>query len=240
VEEVEGRAYRRALAGGERLEVTVAAHGAVTIEGPQAVGRWMFALDRPAPDAALAGDPLLGPLVRKRPDLRVPGAADPFELAVRAVLGQQITVAAARGLAERIVAGCGTPLGHPSGALTHVFPTPEELLAADPRLFTMPAARRETLLALARAWPIAPAELPLVRGIGPWTAGYVALRSGRPDVFLPGDAGVRAALRRLGAPSDPGSAVALADRWRPYRSHAVVHLWASLAHAAPASPVAPA
>jgi AraC family transcriptional regulator of adaptative response / DNA-3-methyladenine glycosylase II len=168
--------------------------------------------------------------------LRVAGSVDPFETAVRATIGQQISVAAARTVAGRIVASSGEPLAVDGGPLTHVFPTPEALAVLDPALLPMPWSRRRTVVELARR--VAAGELALdaddqpdlgaladgllaVPGIGPWTAGYVRMRGfGDPDVFLPTDLGARAGLAALGL--DAGHA----ERWRPFRSYALHHLWA--------------
>ena len=193
--------------------------------------RWLLDLDADpaAIGAALGDDQLLGPLVSARPGLRSPGAADGAELAVRAVVGQQISVAGARTLLGRLAEAHGTP--HGGGRL---FPTGERLAAVDPETLPMPRARARTIGALARA--VSDGELDLrpgadreavrarllaIPGIGPWTANYIALRAlGDPDVFLAADLGVRRALERLGG--DP----AAAERWRPFRSYATHHLWA--------------
>ncbi|GAB2921880.1 AlkA N-terminal domain-containing protein [Streptomyces mayteni] len=182
----------------------------------------------------LGAAPALGPLVRARPGLRSPGAAEPEELAVRAVLGQQITVASARALAGTLVAAYGKPLPAPHEGLTHLFPEPGTLAEAPLTELGMPEARRATIrtvsaaladgsLVLCPGADRAEAERGLLalRGIGPWTAGYVRMRAlGDPDVFLTGDAGVRHGLSRIGA--EP----ATAEHWRPWRSYAVHHLWA--------------
>jgi AraC family transcriptional regulator of adaptative response / DNA-3-methyladenine glycosylase II len=180
--------------------------------------------DPAAVAAALGNDSVLGPLLAARPGLRVPGTADGFEVAVRAILGQQITVAAARTLAARLVARVGVPLAVPSGGLTHRFPTRAALADAPSEALAMPRTRADALRALgASGLPLgAPgdaAALTALRGVGAWTAGYVALRLGDPDVFLPTDVVVRHALADLGA--DPS----VAERWRPFRSLAVLHLW---------------
>jgi AraC family transcriptional regulator, regulatory protein of adaptative response / DNA-3-methyladenine glycosylase II len=180
--------------------------------------------------AGLGGDPLLGPLVARRPGLRVPGVVDGFEIAVRAILGQQITVAAARTLAGRIAVLLGEPLAAPVGSLTHRFPTAAAVAAAPDETFRMPRSRVRALVGLAAADPplTAPGDAAALLdlwGVGPWTAGYVALRLGAPDVFLPGDVAVRRALTELGAGIED------APRWAPWRSFAVVHLWASLSDA---------
>ncbi|MGK5529995.1 AlkA N-terminal domain-containing protein [Streptomyces sp. URMC 129] len=181
----------------------------------------------------LGGDPFLGPLVAARPGLRSPGAADPEELAVRAVLGQQVTVAGARALAGTLVAAYGKPLPAPDGGLTHVFPEPAALAEAPLTELGMPESRRRTLRTVCAALadgavalgPGADRDeaergLLALRGIGPWTAGYIRMRAlGDPDVFLTGDAGVRQGLRVTGAPARA------AEAWRPWRSYALHHLW---------------
>jgi AraC family transcriptional regulator of adaptative response / DNA-3-methyladenine glycosylase II len=197
---------------------------------------------------AFAGDPLLGPLVRETPGLRVPGHVDGNELAVRGVLGQQVTVAAARTAAARLTLAHGEPLAEARDGLTHLFPTAATLAELDPEALPMPRARGRALVALCRA--LADDDVRLDRGadrddvrlrlleipgIGPWTADYVALRAlGHPDVFLPTDIGVRDALRLLGR--DPADATELADGWRPWRSYAQLHLWQTLTQTATQSP----
>jgi AraC family transcriptional regulator of adaptative response / DNA-3-methyladenine glycosylase II len=251
VEEVRDDTYRRTLAlpgGPAILELTPGADGvtaAFTLgderderDEPDVIrrARALFGLDQDpcAVAAHFDADPHLGPLIRARPGLRVPGVVDGWEIAARAVLGQQITVAAARTLASRITAAVATPLATPDGGLTHLFPTPAQIAAAPDELFAMPRSRIRTLRGLAAADPslLVPqdaAALQELWGIGPWTAGYVAMRLGDPDVFLDGDVAVQRALRELGA--DP----AVAPSWSPYRSFAVLHLWASLAGLAAAA-----
>ena len=181
-----------------------------------------------------AGDPVLGPLVRARPGLRVPGHPSGEEIAVRAVLGQQVSVAGARTVAARLVAEHGRPIGTGIDELTHLFPDPASIAALDPERLPMPRARGRSLVGLCAA--LADGDLALDRGpdrddvrrrllelpgIGPWTADYIALRAlGHPDVFLPTDLGVRHALARHPG-ADP-------DDWRPWRSYALLHLWTSL------------
>ncbi len=188
----------------------------------------------------LGGDPLLAPLVRARPGLRVPGSVDPFETAVRTVIGQQVSVAAARTVAGRLVSTYAEPLAHPHGTLTHTFPTPEALATAGE--LPMPKARARTLAALAAA--VANGDVALdtgadrdetgaalrtVPGIGPWTASYIALRGlGDPDAFPGTDLGLRRSLSALGVDDRPATIAALADRWRPLRSYAAQHLWTHL------------
>jgi AraC family transcriptional regulator of adaptative response / DNA-3-methyladenine glycosylase II len=188
----------------------------------------------------LERDPLIAPLVRKHPGTRVPGHVDGFEVLVRAIVGQQVSVAGARTVLGRIVAAVGEPLTATDGGVTMCFPTPGAMAEAPPATFPMPRARAETLRRVAGA--VAGGELVVdpgvdrdelerrllaVPGIGPWTVAYVALRAlGDPDVFLPTDLGVRRALEHRGRPGDPRAAIAVAESWRPWRSYALVHLWA--------------
>ena len=158
---------------------------------------------------------------------------------MRAVLGQQVSVAGARTLAGRLVAAYGEPLLRPVGSVTHVFPAPGALVDVDPRQLAIPAPRRRALLALARALEsgeiildggvdreLVARRLLALPGIGPWTAGYVSMRALRdPDAFLAGDLGVRRALEALGADGRARWAERLSERWRPYRAYALAHLW---------------
>jgi AraC family transcriptional regulator, regulatory protein of adaptative response / DNA-3-methyladenine glycosylase II len=201
--------------------------------------------DPVAVDGVLAEDPRLRPLVAHTPGIRVPGAADGFELAVRAVVGQQVSVSAARTVTGRLVKAAGEPIPHPILPVTHTFPSPEALAALArerPADFPMPASRRRTLAALAEATAAGdlaidpgadPAEtrakLLALPGIGSWTADYIAMRAlGDPDAFLPTDLGVRRALAQLGEPDDPRALTAIAERWRPWRAYALAHLWHAL------------
>ena len=211
--------------------------------------RRLFDLDADpvAVGSVLAGDPLLAPLVARRPGLRVPGHVDGFELAVRAVLGQQVTVKGARTLAERLVARLGKPLDNPSGTLTHLFPTAEAVADADLTGLGLTTGRADTLRAVAAA--VAGGRVVLdpgsdraetrrallsLKGIGPWTADYVAMRAlGDPDAFPAADLGLRQALERLGQPTDPRSLASRAEAWRPWRAYAALHLWSHLADPAP-------
>lgn len=219
--------------------------------------------DPVAVDEALAHDPALAPLVYERPGLRVPGSVDGFETAVRAVVGQQISVTGARRIVGLLLAACGDELpaglrdGQDSSAedgnevpLTHVFPTPERLVdlaARRPESFPMPAARRRALVAVAEgladgtlaidsgaASDELHAQLCRLPGIGPWTASYVVLRAlGDPDAFLAGDLGSRRAAEHLGLPGDPKALAAVSERWRPWRAYAQTHLWAQPAPGRP-------
>jgi AraC family transcriptional regulator of adaptative response / DNA-3-methyladenine glycosylase II len=202
--------------------------------------------DPVAVDEAFAADPVLGPLVGRSPGLRVPGSADAEELAVRAVVGQQVSVAGARTLAGRLVRNCGNtlPVGltDPEETLTHLFPEPAAIAEARPEWSGLPGGRHEALVTLARR--LERGEISLdpgadrdeahrrllsVPGIGPWTASYVAMRAlGDPDAFPATDLGLRRALVRYGYPDDVRSVETLAERWRPWRSYAVQHLWKSL------------
>ena len=197
-------------------------------------------------DAHLADDPLLGPYVRRTPGLRVPGAVDGTELAVRAILGQQVSVAGAATLAGRLVARYGEPLPEPVAVgdhlLSHMFPTPAALLTATPDSFSMPRSRVATLMGvcavLADGEIVLAPEADLVetersllalRGIGPWTAAYIAMRALRdPDAFLSSDLGIKQAFARHGLPDDPRQIAAHAEAWRPWRAYANFHLWGSL------------
>ncbi|HWC38626.1 MAG TPA: AlkA N-terminal domain-containing protein, partial [Acidimicrobiales bacterium] len=198
--------------------------------------------DPTAVDDVLAADPALAPLVAERPGLRIAGAVDGAEIAVRAVIGQQISVAGARALTGTLVTRLGKPLTAPDGALTHLFPEPGTLAEADPTSLGLPATRGRAVTSLARSLdsgaialdPGADRDQTRRRlldhpGIGPWTADYVAMRAlGDPDALLETDAGTGRACRRLGLPSAPGPLRQHAQRWRPWRSYALQHLWASL------------
>jgi AraC family transcriptional regulator of adaptative response / DNA-3-methyladenine glycosylase II len=198
---------------------------------------------------ALGSDARMGALVRARPGRRVPGHVGADEIAVRAVLGQQVSLASAAALAARLVAAHGEALAVPLGGVTHRFPTAAALAAADPATLAMPRARATALHGLATALAggtvridegadreTAGRGLAALTGIGPWTVGYVALRALRdPDAFLPTDLGVRKAIARLGGDDRAVTASAWSQAWRPYRAYAMVHLWASLVPALPAA-----
>jgi AraC family transcriptional regulator of adaptative response / DNA-3-methyladenine glycosylase II len=189
--------------------------------------------------AALAADEALAPLVAARPGLRVPGAYDGFELAVRAVIGQQVSVPAASTLTGRLAARHGTRLdgaAGPAGPLSMLFPRPADLADADLAGLGLTTARQATLRALAAACAAGrlnldpgadpeetAARLAELPGVGPWTVAYILMRTGDPDAFPGSDLGLRRAMQRLGL--EPGRA----DQWRPWRAYAALHLWASLA-----------
>jgi AraC family transcriptional regulator of adaptative response / DNA-3-methyladenine glycosylase II len=195
--------------------------------------------------AHLASDRGLAPLIAKRPGLRTPGAWDGFELAVRAVLGQQVTIGAARRLAAALVARAGAAVPSATGdaRLTRTFPTPAHMAAADLSSLPMPRARIAALVALARAAVADPrlfepvgtsgeavTRLLKLPGFGAWTAQYWALRALRDsDAFPAADVGLlRSAIVACdGKRPTPGALLARAERWRPWRAYAAQHLWAS-------------
>jgi AraC family transcriptional regulator of adaptative response / DNA-3-methyladenine glycosylase II len=192
----------------------------------------------------LESDPDLRPLVAKAPGQRIPRTVDEAELAIRVVLGQQVSTKAARTHAGRLVAAYGRPISDPDGGLTHTFPSVVELAGMDPAHFAVPAARRRSLMALIQAlaggdvvldagcdWGRARAQLLELPGIGPWTAEIIAMRGfGDPDAFPAGDLGVRAAAAQLGLPTDQRALTEYAARWRPWRSYATQYLWTALDH----------
>ncbi|WP_330333489.1 helix-turn-helix domain-containing protein [Streptomyces sp. NBC_00536] len=202
--------------------------------------------DPEAVDEQLRRDPLLAPLVDKSPGRRVPRSVDAAEFAVRAVLGQQVSTAAARTHAARLVTAYGEPVSDPdpAGGLTHLFPSAEALAALDPETLALPRSRRTTLTTLVGAladgslplgidsdWEAARARLGALPGFGPWTTEVIAMRAlGDPDAFLPSDLGVRRAAQGLGLPSTPAALTARAAAWRPWRAYAVQYLWATDDH----------
>ncbi|TFH15482.1 MAG: DNA-3-methyladenine glycosylase 2 family protein, partial [Acidimicrobiales bacterium] len=206
--------------------------------------------DPTAVDDALAHDPAMRPLVTAARGRRSPASVDAFETAVRAVIGQQVSVAGARTVAGRIVEAVGAPIatvtsvpgtGVTVEGISRLFPRPEQLLAAPDEAFSMPHARRDTIRRLAAAVlsgevelhvgadpSVAREQLLSLRGVGPWTADYVVMRGlGHPDMFIDADLGVRHALDALGLAADRASG------WAPWRSYAVHHLWASLSPSDP-------
>jgi AraC family transcriptional regulator of adaptative response / DNA-3-methyladenine glycosylase II len=221
--------------------------------------RRIFGLDTDldAAGAALAGDPVIGPLLAARPGLRVPGTWDPYEIGVRAIVGQQVTVAGASTLAGRLVERHGTRSPAPAApGLTHTFPPPSTLAASDLDGIGLTRTRARAVGAFAAA--VAADRVPLdasvpldelvgaiagVPGVGPWTAQYIALRMGQPDALPASDLGLRRALADPAAGSALPSAADVAARarpWRPWRALAAVHLWTSGHAAARAGAVQPA
>ena len=195
--------------------------------------------DPEAVDAVLSAEPVMERLVAVRPGRRAPGSIDPFETSIRAVIGQQISVAGARTVAAALVRAVGEPLDLDDPELTHVFPTPAAVVEAPDAAFPMPTSRRDTLRRLARA--VTDGEIVLdagsdpdatraallaVKGIGPWTADYVAMRAlAHPDIFLASDLGVRHGLDQLAAATGERPDPSI---WAPWRSYAVHHIWAHL------------
>ena len=187
--------------------------------------------------------------MREAPGRRVPRSVDGGELAIRVVLGQQVSVAGARTLAGKLVRLCDQripdSLLDAGNSLTHVFPAPSTIAETGLRDLGMPEGRREALRRLAGAF--SSGELVLdpgsdrseiekqllgIKGIGPWTASCIAMRAlGDPDAFLPSDLGVRRAVEKLGGKGDPSSIANMGERWRPWRAYATQHLWASLDNA---------
>jgi AraC family transcriptional regulator, regulatory protein of adaptative response / DNA-3-methyladenine glycosylase II len=230
----------RPLTGEDALELRVTGAPPSVLSPLESTARRVFGLpgDPARVGAQFAADPLLGPLAARHPGLRIPGAWDPFECAVRAVLGQQVSVAAGRTFAARLVGRCGEPLRGGAEGLTHLFPTPARLAHADLAGLGITTARAAALGSLAQAvleqrvdFSAPPADvtaaLAALPGIGPWTAQYVALRAlGEPDAFPHGDW----VLRRMAAPpgAPPLGARELAERarrWQPWRGYATIHLW---------------
>jgi AraC family transcriptional regulator of adaptative response / DNA-3-methyladenine glycosylase II len=254
VEAVDGNAYRRSIRVHDvpgRIEVRPTNRGLVaTIDGPGAgdttasrLRQW-FDLDNDvaAIDEHLARDPMLAPLIAARPGLRVPGAWDPFELAVRAIIGQQVSVAGARTIAGRIVTRVGDRLPSPSGGVVALFPTPDQLAAADLSAIGMPGARARSIIRFAAALVEDPSllepsthlaaivsRLKALPGIGEWTAQYIALRGLRhADAFPASDLGILRALADAnGRRPAPAEVLARAEPWRPYRAYAAQHLWSA-------------
>ncbi|MFF2599677.1 AlkA N-terminal domain-containing protein [Streptomyces californicus] len=208
--------------------------------------RWLLDLDADpvAVDDRLRTDPLLAPLVDAGPGRRVPRTVDGAEFAVRAVLGQQVSTAAARTHAARLVTAHGVPVDDPEGGLTHLFPTPGALAELDPEALALPRTRRATLTTLVAAlaedrlrldtdtdWDEAHTALSALPGFGPWTVESIAMRAlGDPDAFLPTDLGIRRAAERLGLPATPAALTARAADWRPWRAYAVQYLWTADDH----------
>ena len=200
--------------------------------------------DPEAVDEVLAADPALHDLVHKTPGRRVPRTPDEAEMAVRAVIGQQVSTAAARTHAARLTVAHGTEVADPAGGLTHLFPEPSALAASGAPELTGPARRRTSLVALAEALATgrldlgpgcdrerARALLATLPGLGPWTTEMVAMRAlGDPDAFPAGDLGVRRAAAGVGLARTPAALAVCSERWRPWRAYAVQYLWSALDH----------
>ena len=202
--------------------------------------RRMFDLDAdPATIArALSADDRLAPQVRARPGLRVPGAWHPWEIAMRAIVGQQVSVEAATTIVGRIVERAGDAIETPFEGLTRLFPSPGAVAAVDLSNIGMPGARVATVKRFAagladgairlepgRGYEETVRELCAIDGIGPWTAEYIALRAlGEPDAFPAGDLGLRKALGN-GTPASQKTVAEAAEAWRPWRGYAAMYLW---------------
>lgn len=265
VEEWTGQVYRRTLRlphvhgllalrppqpGARHIDATIHLTDLRDLTSAVQRARWLLDLDAdpPAIDSALALDPLLRPCLQAAPGRRVPRTVDADELALRVVLGQQVSTAAARTTTGRLVRALGEPIEDPDGRLTHLFPSTAAWTGASDELLRMPQVRRRTIRALARAlqdgldlgpgadWAAARRALADIPGIGPWSIESIAMRAlGDPDAFVATDLGVTAAAAGLGL----GSTRALIDhaqRWRPWRGYAVQHLWALGSHAINALP----
>jgi AraC family transcriptional regulator of adaptative response / DNA-3-methyladenine glycosylase II len=251
VDEVEGSTYGRTFRIGRsqgRLSVApakgaLAAEIATTGKTDEKVLseklRRLFDLDAPGKRIAahLKRDDRLSPSLKKRPGLRVPGVWDPFELGVRAILGQQVSVAAASTLAGRIATKFGKTAAGRHATLTRLFPKPEDLAdanlnglglttrrAATVTTFARAVARDPTLLAAGQPLDAFVARIADLDGFGPWTAHYMAMRMGHADAFPASDLGVRKALNM----ANEKEVLRLSELWRPYRAYAAMHLWASL------------
>jgi AraC family transcriptional regulator, regulatory protein of adaptative response / DNA-3-methyladenine glycosylase II len=259
VEQVGRDFYRRSIAIGRqagtirvapadknRVDVTIRFPDMSALAQIIARARRVFdlAADPEMIGAHLATDPALAPLVAARPGLRVPGAWDGFELAMRAVFGQQITVTAATRLLGRLVELHGAPLPGSvrDEGLSHLFPTPGRVATLDPARLPMPSARANAVTSLAKAVSLDPlifspgaslegatAKLRSLPGIGEWTAQYIAMRELRePDAFPAADVGLlRAMIDADGRRPSPAELLARAESWRPWRAYAALHLWAA-------------
>jgi AraC family transcriptional regulator of adaptative response / DNA-3-methyladenine glycosylase II len=199
---------------------------------------------------ALSSDDDLRSVIAKAPGQRIPRTVDEPELALRAVLGQQVSIKAARTHIGRLVAAYGQPVTDSAGGLTHVFPAVEELADIDPAHLAFPKARQRSVVALIDAladgrvvlhagcdWDRARQQLAALPGIGAWTAEVIAMRGlGDPDAFPATDLGVRLAAKQLGLPEDARALAERSSRWRPWRSYATQHLWTALDHSVNAWP----
>lgn len=187
----------------------------------------------------LSSDPRLAPLVERRPGLRIPGTVDPFELAVRAIVGQQVSVAAARTLASRLVDRWGERMAEPRSGLAQAFPTAKQLRKASLEEIGLPRTRATAIRGLADASARGLISLDReqsrgrvadglldIPGIGPWTASYVALRGlGDRDAIPVTDLGIRQVLAGRGDPLRPSEVSERAETWKPWRGYGAVHLW---------------
>lgn len=257
-EEVRDGAYRRSLrlpAGKAVVALTPAVDHVRCVlvlddfrDLTTAIARCRRLLDLDAdPEAvvdALSRDQLLAPVVAKAPGQRIPRTVDETELAVRAVLGQQVSTKAARTHVGRLVRAYGEPVADPEGALTHTFPSVEQLAEIDPVHLAVPKARQRTMTALIEGlrdgsvvldagsdWSRARCQLLALPGIGAWTAEVIAMRGlGDPDAFPASDLGLQLAAQGLGLPTNQRKLMEYSAHWRPWRSYATQHLWTTLEH----------
>ena len=260
VEVVDNGIYRRVISSGDAAGILEVGHdqaaakllfafdlnSAAVLQSSVSRIRRMFDLetDREKINRQFARDPVLGPLVAARPGLCVPGAWDTFELGVRAILGQQVSVKAARTLAGRLVQRFGEPLTDiMASGVSHRFPSPEQLAGVDISKIGLPRKRAASISSLAevfasdetgleQAGDLDAIQKTLCRlpGVGPWTAQYMAMRAlAEPDAFPSGDLGVLRALQSLGVNCDLKTMQLMAENWRPFRASATLHLWTALA-----------
>ncbi|MEM9714858.1 MAG: AlkA N-terminal domain-containing protein, partial [Actinomycetota bacterium] len=252
VEELDGDVYRRSLdlpGGTTVVELRPAGdfvecrlHLADLADLTTAVTRCRRLLDLDADPGVVAdtlsADPLLAPLVERRPGLRVPGAVDGFEHTIRTIVGQQISVSGAATVLGRVTAAAGPELADPVGGVTHRFPRPEELLALGPDDLPMPKSRARAVRAVSQAVVDGltidvgadrdelRTRLLQLPGIGPWTVGSVAMRAlGDPDAFLANDLVLRKAAVAVGLPDHPRALDERSLVWSPFRAYATHHLW---------------
>jgi len=260
VEVVEDDIYKRTIRVGETAGVIevgqIDGENALWLRVPMALSKALYPIServrrifdlKADPEAVgqhLSGDEVLKPLVEKRPGLRVPGAWDPFELAIRAILGQQVTVKAATTLCGRLAEAVGLRVDNPVyERLSLIFPSAEDLVCVDVHIGT-PETRMASIRALSQAVVSGDLKLKVERdlesfqeqfctlpGIGPWTAHYFAMRAlGEPDAFPDGDVALQKAMKlALGQKLSQREMIERAESWRPWRAYATLHLWASLA-----------
>lgn len=258
IERIEGNVYRRAIRCGtatgvvevEPSESSPSLRLSVPIDFARELGsivrraRRLFDLDAypAAIGEALAGDRILSSLVKERPGLRVPGCWDPFELAVRAILGQQVSVKGASTLAARLVRALGPAVDCGDPGLDRVFPSADRVAqatladvgltssrAATIRRFAAAVATGALRLESASSLDEAVAAMTSIEGIGPWTAHYIAMRAlGEPDAFPASDLGIRKALAESGEMPNERGVLRRAEAWRPWRAYAAMWLWGSL------------
>ncbi len=213
-----------------------------------AIARCRRLLDLDAdPEAVLdvlGADEHLGAVVAKAPGQRIPRTVDETELAIRVVIGQQVSMKAARTHARRLVEAYGSPVSDANGGLTHTFPDVSQLADIDPVHMAFPTSRQRTLVTLIGGlsdgdltlgpgcdWNRVRQQLLALPGIGPWTAEMIAMRGlGDPDAFPGGDLGIQAAAKELGLPADTRALTEHSARWRPWRAYAAQHLWTALDH----------